>query len=543
MGYAKAKCIRHSARHSPITLRIDDIMALEQSMIEQLRGIFAPLEHSYTLRITCPEGESGAELRSLVTDFARSSECFTVEEQVGERLLLEVLRDGRATGISFRAVPTGHEFTSLILAIYNADGKGKNYPDEVLQSRIKRLKKPIKLSSYISLTCTNCPEVVQSLNLITTIAGEGISHEMVDGAVFREEVERLNISAVPTVYANGEVLHIGQSSLGELLQKLEAKFGLEEESCEAIHRKFDLIVVGAGPAGSAAAIYSARKGLKVALVAERVGGQVNETTAIENIPSVVHTTGTQLASDLRRHAGEYGISILDQRRVERIDLVEGRKEVFTSLGEVLEAPQVILATGAAWRKLGVAGEAEHIGRGVAFCPHCDGPFFKDKDIAVVGGGNSGVEAAIDLAGICKSVTVLEFADTLKADIVLQEKLSSLGNTKVLTGVATQEVIGDGTKVKGLRFAPRDGGEPQTLELDGVFVQIGLAANTQNFDKLVERNRMGEIVIDERCRTNVEGIYAAGDCTTVPYKQIVIAMGEGAKAALTAFDDRLRSPQQ
>lgn len=514
-------------------------MKLEQAIIDQLTSIFSALEQSYTLRAVITPDDHGANLRDMVIDFASTSSQISSELIDGERLSLELLRNGEPTGVSFRAVPSGHEFTSLILAVYNADGKGKNYPDEVVINKIKALKKPIKLTSYISLTCTNCPDVVQSLNLIALIAGKGVEHEMVDGAIYTSEVERLGISAVPTVYLGNEVLHIGQSNLGELLTKLEQKVGVEESERKTVRKVYDLVVIGAGPAGTASAIYSARKGLKVALVAERVGGQVNETTGIENIPSVPQTTGTQLAADLRKHASEYSIDILEQRRVEGIDVVEGQKEVRTSLGEVLIAPQVILATGAAWRKLGVPGEAEHIGRGVAFCPHCDGPFFKGKDIAVVGGGNSGIEAAIDLAGICKSVTVLEFMDTLKADIVLQDKLASLPNVKVYKSVATQQIVGDGTKISAMKIAPRDGSPVFDLPVDGVFVQIGLAANTQAFEGLVERNRAGEIVIDERCRTSVEGIYAAGDCTTVPYKQIVIAMGEGAKAALTAFDDRIR----
>lgn len=514
-------------------------MKLEQAIIDQLTSIFSALDQSYTLRATITPDDHGANLRDMVTDFASTSARISAEFVEGDRLCLELLRNDQPTGVSFRAVPSGHEFTSLILAVYNADGKGKNYPDEVVINKIKALKKPIKLTSYISLTCTNCPDVVQSLNLIALIAGKGVEHEMVDGAIYTSEVERLGISAVPTVYLGDEVLHIGQSNLGELLTKLEQKVGVEESERKTVRKVYDLVVIGAGPAGTASAIYSARKGLKVALVAERVGGQVNETTGIENIPSVPQTTGTQLAADLRKHASEYSIDILEQRRVEGIDVVEGQKEVRTSLGEVLIAPQVIIATGAAWRKLGVPGEAEHIGRGVAFCPHCDGPFFKGKDIAVVGGGNSGIEAAIDLAGICKSVTVLEFMDTLKADIVLQDKLASLPNVKVYKSVATQQIVGDGTKISAMKIAPRDGSPVFDLPVDGVFVQIGLAANTQAFEGLVERNRAGEIVIDERCRTSVEGIYAAGDCTTVPYKQIVIAMGEGAKAALTAFDDRIR----
>ncbi|MBF1364803.1 MAG: alkyl hydroperoxide reductase subunit F, partial [Porphyromonadaceae bacterium] len=356
---------------------------------------------------------------------------------------------------------------------------------------------------------------------------------MVDGALFQDEVNARNISSVPAVYAGDTLVHIGKASLGDLLAALEEKIGAEPVSAEPIRRSYDLIVVGGGPSGIASAIYSARKGLHVAVVAERIGGQVNETTGIENIPSVSATTGTQLAADLRKHAENYHIDLLDNRRVEAV--IDGEtKLVKTNLGEELSAAQVILATGASWRKLGVPGEAEYIGRGVAFCPHCDGPFFKDKDIAVIGGGNSGIEAAIDLAGICRSVVVLEYMDTLRADIVLQEKLATLPNVTVRKAVATKAVLGDGTKVTGLTIAPRDGGDEETIALDGLFVQIGLAANTKPFEELVELRR-GEIVIDERCRTSVPGIYAAGDCTTVPYKQIVIAMGEGAKAALTAFD--------
>lgn len=515
-------------------------MRLEQDILTQLRSVFASLEGQYLLRATLPSGDAnGQELREFVEDFASTSPQLSAEFVEGEQLRLDLLRDGVSLGVGFRAIPSGHEFTSLILAVYNADGKGKNYPDELVVSRIKSLKRPIKLTTYISLSCTNCPDVVQSLNLISLIAGQGVEHEMVDGALYTEEVERLGISAVPTVYIGDKVLHIGQSNLGELLGKLTEAVGAEAVEVDATPRNYDLIVVGGGPAGVSSAIYSARKGLKVALVAERIGGQVNETTGIENIPSVPHTTGTQLAADLARHVREYSIDLLEQRRVEAVEQLDGEKRVKTSLGEVLSAPQLIIATGASWRRLGVEGEADHIGRGVAFCTHCDGPFFKGKRVAVVGGGNSGIEAAIDLAGICTEVTVLEFMDTLKADTVLQDKLMSLPNVTVLKSVATEAVLGDGAKVTGLRLAPRDGSPAYELSVDGVFVQIGLSANTSAFEGLVERNRAGEIVIDARCNTSAEGIYAAGDCTTVPYKQIVIAMGEGAKAALTAFDDRMR----
>ncbi len=515
-------------------------MRLDQDTLQQLQSIFASLKHRYTLRAKAPEGNHYGELEQLLGDFASTSPQISLEMGVGDKLSVEILRDDQPTGITFRAIPSGHEFSSLILAIYNADGQGKNLPDAAICDKIRSLRKPIHLRSYISLSCTNCPDVVQSLNLITLIAGEGVTHEMVDGALYTEEAKELNISAVPTVYLGDQVLHIGKSSLGELLGKLADAVGVEPSSVTAARKEYDQIVIGGGPAGAAAALYSARKGLHVALVADRMGGQVNETTAIENVPSVLHTTGTQLAEDLRQHVLHYHVEILEQRHVEQIKLVDTQKEVVTSLGETLVAPQVIIATGASWRKLGVPGEAEHIGRGVAFCPHCDGPFFKGQDIAVVGGGNSGIEAAIDLAGICKHVTVLEFMESLKADTVLQEQLAKLPNVTVHTNVATEEVIGNGNKVSALRIAPRDGSAPFELAVAGVFVQIGLKANTDVFDGLVERNRMGEIVIDDHCRSSVAGIYAAGDCASIPYKQVVIAMGEGAKAALTAFDDRIRT---
>ncbi len=519
-------------------------MKLEQAMLDQLKSIFSTLESKYTLNVYADKSTPrGQELYDMIEDFTSTSDKLEMVFTEDTRLRLEILRDGKPTGVSFRAIPSGHEFTSLILSVYNADGKGQSYPDEALIQRIKALKGEAKIITYASLSCTNCPDVVQSLNLVAMLSDGRIQHEMVDGAIYKDEVEELNIASVPTVYMAGEVLHVGKSNLGELLAKLEEKLGKDTSAMTSVSKEYDLVVVGGGPAGVTSAIYSARKGLKVALVADRIGGQVNETVAIENLPSTPQTTGSKLAADLKVHAQEYAIDIYEQRLVEGIDMLEADKKlVRTSMLEELITSQVILATGAAWRKLNVKGEEEYIGRGVAFCPHCDGPFFKGKEIAVVGGGNSGIEAAIDLAGICKKVTVLEFADTLKADSVLQDKLNSLSNVEVHKSVATQEVLGDGAKVTGLLVAPRNGDEPFTLPLDGVFVQIGLAPNTAFVDGLVERNRIGEILVDERCRTSREGVYAAGDCSSVPYKQIVIAMGEGAKASLTAFDDRIRMGQ-
>jgi alkyl hydroperoxide reductase subunit F len=368
-----------------------------------------------------------------------------------------------------------------------------------------------------------------------------IRHEMVDGALFQEEVDKLNVQAVPSVFANGKLLHVGRGSLGELLEKLEAVYQSAPiaSDSEPLYRKFDVLVLGGGPAGASAAIYSARKGLKVGVVAERIGGQVKETVGIENLISVPHTTGTQLADNLRTHLTQYPVELFENRRIELAELNGKEKKISVKGGETFSAPAVIIATGAGWRRLNVPGEAEYIGRGVAFCPHCDGPFYAGKEVAVVGGGNSGIEAAIDLAGICKKVTVIEFLDSLKADQVLQDKARSLPNVTIITSTQTTEVIGNGEKVTSLRLKNRQNGEEHNLALDGVFVQIGLSANSQPFREALEVSPIGEIKIDAHCRTNLPGVYAAGDVSSVPYKQIIIAMGEGAKAALSAFDDRMR----
>lgn len=513
---------------------------LDSATKEQLRNIFAQLDEQYTFDITvAPQHESRTELLDLLNDVASCSERLSCEVHDGEGLVFTINKNGRETGISFRAVPNGHEFTSLLLAVLNLDGKGKNFPDEGVRNRIKALKGPIHLTTYVSLTCTNCPDVVQALNMMTTLNNR-ISHETVDGAINQAEVDALNIQAVPSVYADGTLIHVGRGAVGELLDKLEDKYGTEEGALEqAAARNFDVIVLGGGPAGTAAAIYSARKGLHVAVIAERIGGQVKETVGIENLISVPETTGSALADNLRTHMARYPIDLFEHRRVEKVELVAEGKRVTAARGEQFVAPVLIVATGAGWRKLNVPGETEYIGRGVAFCPHCDGPFYKGKHVAVVGGGNSGIEAAIDLAGICSKVTVLEFMDTLKADQVLQEKAKSLPNVEIFTNSQTLEVIGDGTKVTGIRVRSRDTEEIRLIDLDGIFVQIGLMPNSSVVRDIVETNRMGEIIIDTHCRTNVPGIYAAGDVSTVPFKQIIIAMGEGAKASLAAFEDKMR----
>ena len=512
---------------------------LDAALKEQLKGIFADLKANYTFHIAVsPSHESRQELIDLLTDVVDCSSKLSLDVTEGKDLEFTIAKEGNLTGIKFRGVPNGHEFTSLLLAILNLDGKGKNFPDESICQRVKALKTPIRLTTYVSLTCTNCPDVVQALNAMTTL-NPGIQHEMVDGAIHQDEVERLKIQGVPSVFADGELLHVGKSDFGELLSKLEAKYGLNEAEIEKVVKHYDVVVVGGGPAGAAAAIYSARKGLHVAVVAERVGGQVNETVGIENLISVPETTGSQLAENLRQHIQRYPIDLLEHRRVAAI-AVEGKEKVLTTAqGEELRTPAVIIATGASWRRLNVPGEQEYIGRGVAFCPHCDGPFYKGKHVAVVGGGNSGIEAAIDLAGICSKVTVFEFMDELKADKVLQDKARSLPNVEIFVSSQTTEVIGNGSKVTGIRVKDRKTEAERIVALDGIFVQIGLAANSAVFKGIVETNRPGEIVIDTHCRTSVPGIYAAGDVSTVPFKQIIISMGEGAKAALSAFEDRVR----
>ena len=512
---------------------------LDSATKEQLRGIFASLNGQYTFDITvAPQHESRMELLELLNDVADCSDHLACTVHDGEGLLFTLLKDGQQTGISFRAVPNGHEFTSLLLVILNSDGKGKNFPDEGICNRVKALKGPIHLTTYVSLTCTNCPDVVQALNAMTTL-NANIHHQTVDGAINQAEVEALKIQGVPAVFADGKLIHVGRGEFGELLNKLEEEYGSEESAESTKVRNYDVVVLGGGPAGAAAAIYSARKGLNVAVVAERIGGQVKETVGIENMISIPQTTGSQLADNLRTHMAQYPIDLLEHRQVEKVEVVDKEKHVTVTGGERFVSPTLIIATGASWRKLNVSGETEYIGRGVAFCPHCDGPFYKGKHVAVVGGGNSGIEAAIDLAGICSKVTVLEFMDSLKADQVLQEKVKSLPNVEVFTSSQTLEVIGNGTKVTGMKVKNRQTEEERIIDLDGIFVQIGLMPNSGAFREVVDTNRMGEIAIDAHCRTNVPGIYAAGDVSTVPFKQIIIAMGEGAKAALSAFEDRMR----
>ena len=516
---------------------------LDSSLKEQLQSVFAKLENTVELVYAKTTHDDNKELVEMLQDVATTSDKITVREGANssDAPLFHIEYKGKETGISFKGIPGGHEFTTLILAILNTDGKGKAL-DPVLAGRAKRLKKNITIQSFISLTCENCPDVVQALNQITLAHGS-IRHEIIDGGYAQDLVSSLGIQGVPSLAANSKMFHSGRISILDLIEKLEKTFGIDDTAApqEIVNKNLghvDVLVIGGGPAGASAAIYSVRKGLSTALITEKIGGQVQETKGIENLISVVYTEGPQLAAQLNQHIASYPVKVFENRRVKRIHTDKKAKTVELESGEHITADSIIVTTGAKWRELGVEGEKEYMGRGVAYCPHCDGPFYKGKKVAVIGGGNSGVEAAIDLAGIVREVVLVEYNDSLKADKILVDKLKSLPNTSIVTSAKTDKIVGDGQKVQQLVYLDRNLNKQEAIELDGVFVQIGLVPNSQFLKETVNLTKFGEIVTDEKGRTSVPGIYAAGDVTTTPYKQIVIAMGEGAKAALAAFEDRM-----
>ncbi len=507
---------------------------LDQNIIEQLKSVFEKLETKVTLKLNTSSHANQAELEKMLEQVASTSSLIELVNSDVETDVPEFSIQDK--NVKFRGIPSGHEFTSLILAILNSDGKGK-FPDEMIINRIKALKGPINLKTYISLSCENCPDVVQALNMMAFLH-QDFTHTMIDGAYEQDEISRLGIQGVPSVVSNEKQISAGKISFVDLLTKLEDEFGVDETKSQPASKDlgdFDVVVVGGGPAGASAAIYAARKGLKTVILAEKIGGQVQDTKGIENLISVPYTEGPALSAQLAKHIAEYPIKLLEHRRVKSISK-DAVKEIILESGEYLKSKSVIITTGAKWRELGIPGEKEYIGRGVAFCPHCDGPYYKGKKIAVIGGGNSGVEAAIDLAGLVRELVVFEFMDTLKADQVLVDKLKSLPNVSIVTNARTSQVVGDGSKVVGLEYVDRSTDETIKVDLDGIFVQIGLLPNSGFVKDIVETTKFGEIVIDGKGRTNVNGIYAAGDVTTVPYKQIIIAMGEGAKAGLAAFED-------
>ncbi|MDQ0091354.1 alkyl hydroperoxide reductase subunit F [Paenibacillus anaericanus] len=508
-------------------------MALDQEIKNQLEQYLGLLESDIVLKVSAGADDASAEMLALVNELASMSSKITLEQtELPRTPSFSVNRIGEDTGVTFAGTPLGHEFTSLVLALLQVSGRAPKVEQNVID-QIKSIRGEYTFETYISLSCHNCPDVVQALNLMSVL-NPGITHTMIDGGAFKEEVESKDIMSVPSVYLNGEFFESGRMTVEEIL----AKLGNAPDASEFDNKApYDVLVVGGGPAGASAAIYAARKGIRTGIVAERFGGQVNDTLGIENFISVKHTEGPQLVANIEQQVKEYDIDVMKLQRAKRLekkDLIEIELEN----GAVLKSKTVILSTGARWRNMGVPGEVEFKNKGVAYCPHCDGPLFIGKDVAVVGGGNSGIEAAIDLAGIVKHVTVLEFAPELKADAVLQDRLYSLPNVTVHKNVQTKEITGT-DKVDGISYIDRETGETHHVELQGVFVQIGLVPNTDWLGDTVERIR-GEIVVNSHGATNVPGVFAAGDCTNSPYKQIIISMGSGATAALGAFDYLIRN---
>ncbi|MET3576891.1 alkyl hydroperoxide reductase subunit F [Bhargavaea ullalensis] len=508
-------------------------MALDKDIKQQLAQYLELMEGDVVLKVSADSEKASLNMLELTDELAAMSSRIKVEKAELDRTpSFSVNRPGEETGIVFAGTPLGHEFTSLVLALLQVSGRAPKVDAKVID-QVKNIKDELHFETYISLTCQNCPEVVQALNTMSVL-NPNITHTMIDGAVFKDEVERKNIMAVPTAFLNGEPFTNGRKTLEEIL----AELGSGADASEFEDKEpFDVLVVGGGPAGASAAIYAARKGIRTGVVAERFGGQILDTAAIENFISVKHTEGPKLAAGLEEHVKDYNVDIMNLQRAKRLekkDLIEIELEN----GAVLKSKSVILATGARWRNIGVQGEAEFRNKGVAYCPHCDGPLFEGKDVAVVGGGNSGVEAAIDLAGITNHVTVLEFGAELKADSVLQERLNSLPNVTILTNAQTTEITGT-DKVNGISYIDRSTGEEHHIALAGVFVQIGLVPNTDWLGDTIERNRAGEIIVDKRGATNVPGVFAAGDCSDSAFKQIIISMGTGATASLSAFDYLVR----
>ena len=516
---------------------------IEHSMLEMVKQHVAGLSATITLVLAPGYHKRRDELRTFLSDLASISDKIVLSERAFAdarspiSFTLEV--DGRATGIVFSGIPGGHEFSSLILAILQAGGTPLKL-DGGIQNLIEKIDQPLCFETFISLSCHNCPDVIQALNQFALLNPQ-ITSEMIDGGLFPEEVEKRNIQGVPTVYLNGEVFLNGKVDTARILDRLLEKYPQISSSVgqgESLPVQ-DITVIGAGPAGVAAAIYAARKGLSVTLIADRIGGQVRDTLGIENLIGTRETTGSRLTAQLQEHIKAYPITVRENLTAQSVEAVGKTHSVTLTTGEVLTTRVLIIASGAKWRELGVPGEKENLGNGVAYCPHCDGPFFKGKHVAVIGGGNSGLEAALDLAGIVRQVTIFEFADALNADKVLVDAAYERDNIAIMTNVATRSIAAENGHVTGLRYQDRSDGEDRTIALDGVFVQIGLVPNTAFLGDLVERTRQGEIIVTPKGETNVPGIFACGDCTIVPYKQIVIAMGEGAKAALSAFDYLIR----
>ncbi|RZF64107.1 alkyl hydroperoxide reductase subunit F [Sphingomonas populi] len=515
---------------------------LDANVTQQLKTYLVNITQPIELVASLDDSPKSKEMGALLTDIAALSDKIAVVDGVDARKpSFMIRRVGTDIGVRFAGLPMGHEFTSLVLALLQVGGHPSKAAADLIE-QVKNLDGDFTFETYFSLTCQNCPDVVQALNLMAVL-NPRIKHTAIDGALFKAEVEERKVMAVPTVFLNGEPFASGRMELEQIVAKIDT--AAEGRAAAKIKTKapFDVLIVGGGPAGAAAAIYTARKGIRTGVVAERFGGQVLDTMGIENFASVPHTEGPKFAADLERHVRDYDVDIMNLQRAEKVipaSEAGGLHEVQLANGASLKTRTLILSTGARWRQMNVPGEDTYKNKGVAYCPHCDGPLFKGKRVAVIGGGNSGVEAAIDLAGIVAHVTLIEFDTDLRADAVLQRKLASLPNVKIITSALTTEVIGDGEKVSGLVYKDRNHDTLHEIELEGIFVQIGLVPNTEFLRDTIALSPRGEIEIDHRGETSRPGIFAAGDATTVPYKQIVIAAGDGAKAALSAFDYLIRN---
>ena len=518
---------------------------LDQAIKQQLKQYLSNLKEEVQLVVSLDESKASNDIQSLANEIAELSNLVTVtrdDAASSRRPVMTVTNPKKGTQLRFAGLPMGHEFTSLVLALLHSGGHPIKLEAATIE-QIAKLDKKLDVEIFISLSCQNCPDVVQAFNMMSAINPD-IRTTMIDGALFQDEVKSRDIMAVPSVFVNGELFGQGRMSLTEILNKIDD--GAADKAAASLNEKepYDVLVIGGGPGGSAAAVYAARKGIRTGVVAKRLGGQVMDTMAIENFISVKHTEGPKLAHDLGEHLKEYGVDIITEQQADKLMgaqyTEDGYIHVSLESGATLKSKSVILSPGARWREMNVPGEQEYRNKGVAYCPHCDGPLFKGKRTAVIGGGNSGIEAAIDLAGIVEHVTVLEFADTLRADQVLINKANSLPNVEIITMAQTTEVIGDGKRVTSLKYKDRNTDEIKEIELSGIFVQIGLVPNTEWLkDSDVELSARGEIEVGSRGETSMEGVFAAGDATTVPYKQIIIAMGEGAKASLGAFDYLIR----
>lgn len=509
-------------------------MLLDNQIKEQLKQYLALLEGDLVLKISAGDDETSKNMMELVTTLEQMSPRITVEKaQLKRTPSFSINRSGEESGVTFAGLPLGHEFTSLVLALLQVSGRAPKI-DDAMVKRIQAIKEPMHFETFVSLTCHNCPDVVQAFNMMAVL-NPNITHTMIEGSAFQAEVEAKSIMAVPAVYRGEDFFEGGRISLDDILNKL----GTTSDASEFDTKEpFEVLVIGGGPAGASAAIYSARKGIRTGIVADRFGGQVNDTLSIENIIGTKATEGPAFVASLEAHVAEYDVDVMNSQRAVRVEKKE-LIEVELENGAVLQSKTVIISTGARYRQLGVKGEEQFKNKGVAYCPHCDGPLFKGKDVAVIGGGNSGVEAAIDLAGIVKHVTLIQRNDELKADLVLQNRLRSLPNVTIITNGLTSEITGENT-VNGLDYIDAITGEEKHLVLDGVFIQIGLLPNTEFLKGSVALSEHGEVITDKRAATNVAGIFAAGDCADTAYKQIVISMGTGATAALSAFDYMIRS---